>query len=114
MEGITFIDEARRGRENVLVHCVQGISRSASVVVAYLMWYKRWSFKKAMEHVKMVRYCADPNEGFRKQLIQFEREIGVDELNAKDHEYHLDQEVQIVIDGIKHPDELPLFMEKED
>ncbi|KAG5732046.1 ADP-ribosylation factor [Termitomyces sp. T112] len=47
-----FIEEALRSGGNVLVHCVQGISRSATVVAAYLMWRRRVNTTEALEMVR--------------------------------------------------------------
>ncbi|KAI1788370.1 phosphatases II [Ganoderma leucocontextum] len=57
----------------VLVHCVQGISRSATVVAAYLMATKGLSPAAAVARVKELRQCANPNEGFRGQLLEYEQ-----------------------------------------
>lgn len=42
---------------NVLVHCEPGISRSASVVIGYLMIEKRLSAKAALKYVENKRKC---------------------------------------------------------
>ena len=61
---IEFIHEAHSSNErhNVLVNCVQGISRSASVVLAYLMKYERMSLRAAYDHVRERRAVADPRK----------------------------------------------------
>ena len=59
----------------VLVHCVQGISRSATVVAAYLMATRSLSPKVAVARVKELRQCANPNEGFRAQLEEYEHSL---------------------------------------
>ena len=56
---------------NVYVHCAAGISRSASVVIAYMMRKEGMSFDDAKEFVKERRRCVNPNEGFVKQLKEF-------------------------------------------
>lgn len=38
-----------------------GISRSASIVISYLMASKSMGFKAAFNHVKDIRQCIDPN-----------------------------------------------------
>lgn len=66
-----FIDDAlKNGR--VLVHCNAGISRSVSIVIAYLMSRRQQSLREALRLVKSVRPRANPNEGFMKQLKMYE------------------------------------------
>lgn len=52
----------------VLVHCCAGQSRSVAFVIGYLMSRKGMSYEDAFGHVKRVRACAAPNEGFVQQL----------------------------------------------
>ncbi|KPP73737.1 hypothetical protein Z043_107153, partial [Scleropages formosus] len=63
-----FIDHALGKPENkLLVHCVMGRSRSATLFLAYLMIHKGLTVVEAIEHVK-ERRCILPNRGFLKQL----------------------------------------------
>ena len=62
-----------RGEEKILVHCMSGASRSATIVIAYLMWIKKWTFKEALDYVKKKRPIVFPNDGFRDQLKLFEK-----------------------------------------
>ncbi|TWW78816.1 dual specificity phosphatase 29 [Takifugu flavidus] len=63
-----FIHEAlSQPHNNVLVHCVMGRSRSATLVLAYLMMEHSLSVVDAIEHVRQRR-CILPNHGFLKQL----------------------------------------------
>ncbi len=59
----------------VLVHCMAGMSRSATVVISYLMWAERMSLWDSYWHVKRRRHRASPNEGFMKQLASYERQL---------------------------------------
>lgn len=71
LQFIQFIDEYRKTGP-VLVHCAGGISRSPTLVAAYLMWEHGWTRKQALEHVTKSRKIVDPNEGFMDQLLEFE------------------------------------------
>ncbi|XP_073685033.1 dual specificity protein phosphatase 13A-like [Garra rufa] len=53
--------------ERVLVHCAVGVSRSASLVLAYLMIHQHLSLLDAIKTVKEHRWIF-PNRGFLKQL----------------------------------------------
>ncbi|XP_043087104.1 dual specificity protein phosphatase 13-like [Puntigrus tetrazona] len=53
--------------ERVLVHCAVGVSRSASLVLAYLMIHQHLSLLDAITTVKQHRWIF-PNRGFLKQL----------------------------------------------
>ena len=72
-----FIDSIIEKNEKILVHCVCGVSRSVSLVIAYLIYSKRISFKKALEIVKEKRDIANPNDGFVKQLIEYQNHLGI-------------------------------------
>ncbi|CAD8124840.1 unnamed protein product [Paramecium sonneborni] len=57
---------------NVFVHCYAGISRSASVVIAYMIKHLGYSLKEALRKVKGARSIVEPNSGFMKQLQDYE------------------------------------------
>lgn len=59
----------------VLVHCLAGVSRSASIVVAYLMKTEGLTSARALAEVQAVRCVANPNTGFRKQLLEWEQQL---------------------------------------
>lgn len=56
----------------MLVHCKMGVSRSASVVIAYAMKAYNWDFKEAFEYVKQKRNCIKPNASFISQLETYQ------------------------------------------
>ncbi|XP_013097019.2 dual specificity protein phosphatase 3-like [Biomphalaria glabrata] len=69
-----YIEQALANKGIVLVHCQLGISRSASLVIAYLMLKRNMDFKNAVQYVRQRREIF-PNDGFLKQLILLNREI---------------------------------------
>eukprot|EP00754_Rhynchopus_humris_P050034 Rhum_TRINITY_DN8716_c0_g1::Rhum_TRINITY_DN8716_c0_g1_i1::g.29610::m.29610 len=68
-----FIDESLRDRGKVLVQCRKGVSRSATLVIAYLMQHHRWHFQRSYEYVKEKRSVINPNLGFVLTLEKFGR-----------------------------------------
>lgn len=71
-ECLAFIDQARESGGKVLVHCQAGISRSSTIVIAYLMHKLNLSKQQAVDHVTAVRNIIKPNDGFQEQLQLFE------------------------------------------
>lgn len=70
MEAIQFIDEALHRGGKILVHCVQGVSRSATIVIAYLILKRQMRASTALRYVFSKRWIR-PNDGFLKQLAAF-------------------------------------------
>jgi protein-tyrosine phosphatase len=71
-EAFDFINEAINNKGKVYVHCAMGISRSASVVIGYLMYVNKLTYDDAFEFVYNKRKQICPNKGFVKQLQEFE------------------------------------------
>lgn len=71
----SFIEEARRNKCNILVHCKAGISRSPTIAIAYLMKWKRLHLQEAYEFVKQCRPQISPNLNFMGQLMNYERQL---------------------------------------
>jgi len=66
---VKIIDEAIDNREPILVHCGLGKSRSASIVIYWLMTrVYGGDLEKAINHVKKKRSIINPNVGFLTQL----------------------------------------------
>uniref|UniRef100_A0A8C6UU07 protein-tyrosine-phosphatase n=1 Tax=Neogobius melanostomus TaxID=47308 RepID=A0A8C6UU07_9GOBI len=59
----------------VLVHCQAGVSRSATVVIAYLMKHTLMTMTDAYKYVRSRRPVVSPNLNFMGQLLEFEREV---------------------------------------
>jgi atypical dual specificity phosphatase len=59
----------------VLVHCGEGISRSVSVVAAFLIATYGWTPVEALQYIKSKRRVADPNFGFVQQLGEYARSL---------------------------------------
>ncbi|XP_071371011.1 dual specificity protein phosphatase 4-like, partial [Centroberyx affinis] len=75
LEAIEFIDSVRDSSGRVLVHCQAGISRSATICLAYLMKRKRVRLDEAFEFVRRRRSIISPNFSFMGQLLQFESQL---------------------------------------
>ena len=63
---IKFIDENKD--KKIFVHCNAGVSRSPSIIIAYLIKSFNYSFKEAYDFVKNRRNIIKPNEKFLKEL----------------------------------------------
>ncbi|XP_027865068.1 dual specificity protein phosphatase 1 [Xiphophorus couchianus] len=74
-EAIEFIDSVRNNGGRVFVHCQAGISRSATICLAYLMRTNRVKLDEAFEFVKQRRSIISPNFSFMGQLLQFESQV---------------------------------------
>ena len=87
-----------KGDEKILVHCAAGASRSATIVIAYLMWDKKMSYKDAYAFAKGKRSIVWPNSGFAEQLQLFEKllkenEYDIDKINFEKVEWKPKEEI---------------------
>lgn len=74
-EAFEIIDDARRTNGRILVHCAMGISRSATIVIAYLMSRYNMNLRAAYDYVRSKRPIIAPNSLFLKLLQDFENEL---------------------------------------
>lgn len=70
-----IISQAVSENKNVVVHCAAGMSRSPTLVIAYLMIENRWNYEEAISFVRKRREIIDPNVGFIKQLKGLEYKL---------------------------------------
>lgn len=71
---------------NVLVHCVQGVSRSVALVTGYIMKDKNLSFDEAYSIVTNEYPSANMAENFRDQLDMYGRRFAWDmRLESQEH-----------------------------
>uniref|UniRef100_G3PAI9 Dual specificity protein phosphatase 8 n=1 Tax=Gasterosteus aculeatus aculeatus TaxID=481459 RepID=G3PAI9_GASAC len=68
-----FIDKAKVSNCRVIVHCLAGISRSATIAIAYIMKTMGLSSDDAYRFVKDRRSSISPNFNFLGQLLEFEK-----------------------------------------
>lgn len=67
-----FITNAFANGGKVMVHCFAGKSRSASIVIGYLMKTQKMKFEDALKFVGKFRPCVEPNIGFCTQLSKYQ------------------------------------------
>ena len=61
-----FINNAFAAGGRILVHCYAGVSRSATIVISWLMKEREMNFSSALSHVTSRRWFINPNPGFRR------------------------------------------------
>lgn len=67
-EALAFIHAEITAGRKVFVHCDAGVSRSGSVVTAYIMATHNLGFEEALKYVQSKRPCVGPNDAFKEQL----------------------------------------------
>jgi len=73
-----LIEEAESSGEGVFVHCQRGLSRSPTLVMAYLMMKKGHDLRTAYEYVKGKRTSIGPRSNFMAQLCRLETKLAAD------------------------------------
>lgn len=69
----SWIQHQLRNGNPVLVHCMAGVSRSATIIIAYLMWNYKWNLRQAFQYVQRRRRIINPNHGFISQLQKWQK-----------------------------------------
>ena len=87
-ECIEIIENANK----IFIHCMAGVSRSATIVISYLMWKEKKSLEETLKKVKEKRFVS-PNFGFMEQLKIFEKLL-------KENNYDLNK---IDLNSVKWP-----------
>jgi len=72
-EAITFIESAQAAHGKVLVHCQAGVSRSPTIVAAYLISKSCKTLSETFSFIKDRRPIVAPNINFMGQLLEFEQ-----------------------------------------
>lgn len=80
-----YFDHAHEfiSRAPTLVHCFAGISRSAAIVISYIMKMKKINAGDAIVHCRKIRPIINPNHGFIVQLIDYAGELGLHKVSTK-------------------------------
>ena len=68
-ECLLFIDDDKK----TLVHCFAGSSRSATIIIAYLMWKNQLDYVESCHFLRKIRPIVYPNYGFIRQLKMFDK-----------------------------------------
>ena len=66
-------EHLRNEKGAALVHCIAGMSRSCTIVAAYLVRERSMTLRDSVNLIEKHRPGVAPNRGFWRQLLEFER-----------------------------------------
>ena len=72
---IDFINKCKKENKKILIHCLQGISRSATITIAYLIYNNKMNVDKAFNFIQKKRKIINPNLNFFLQLELFYKRL---------------------------------------
>ena len=79
---IDFMTQAKKEGGRVYIHCVQGISRSTTMCLCYMMFTQKISLDDGLKFIRERRSIANPNMTFMAQLIWFHKRLYDDSYNT--------------------------------
>jgi protein-tyrosine phosphatase len=63
---VMALDELVAAGYRVYVHCTAGVTRSPTVIAAYLQWKLNWPLEKALNHLENIRNCCPQGDTIRR------------------------------------------------
>ena len=90
-KGNDFMNKCKLEGGVVLVHCKYGISRSASLVISYMIKFMGYTTNSAFEFLIQKRKRINPNKGFMKQLLDYEKYIMEEKARLNNEEIQIPQ-----------------------
>lgn len=72
---ISLIETTLESGGKVLLHCMQGVSRSVSLLISYLIYKHQKPYEEVLSSCKEIREICSPNVGFQFQLIWFYKRL---------------------------------------
>lgn len=64
-----FQKDSKNEKKNILIHCFMGSSRSASIIINYLMKKYSWDFDTSISYMKSKREIVNPTFRYVKDII---------------------------------------------
>ena len=83
-----IIDKALNDKVPIYVHCRAGISRSASLVIAFCIKKFKWTYVDALNFVSKNRRFINPNKTFEKHLIEYFLRYNTNILNIRHSKFN--------------------------
>ncbi|KAL9258841.1 Protein-tyrosine-phosphatase IBR5-like protein [Drosera capensis] len=74
-DAIKFLEESKKEKARVLVHCMSGKNRSPAIVIAYLMKSKGWRLTQSYQWVKEHRPSVELSQAAHQQLQDYEQKL---------------------------------------
>ena len=72
-----FIEKSLDKNEKVLVHCKIGMSRSATIIISYLMKKYNMTVDESLKYLKEKRSIIKPNSYFYRKLKLYEKKLKI-------------------------------------
>ncbi|EKE38684.1 hypothetical protein ENUP19_0053G0012 [Entamoeba nuttalli] len=82
-QSFEFIEKAIELKQKVLVHCLLGRSRSATIVTAFIMKKYKIKLNDVLELFELRHYETNINDGFTSQLLQLQSKLFNEPINMR-------------------------------
>jgi len=102
-ECFDFMDDCfnESDKNRIFVHCHKGLSRSATIIIAYEMWKHHKTFDQVLQAIQEHRSFIMPNIGFQAQLKEFEQQNYSLNLDDDYKDFNVISQIQSILPSIR-------------